>query len=140
MNRNQIEIEQAFLETNYIAEIEDDNLIVLKIGEIPEDLIQRFPRIKTWAFITAWNPLPDILTKSQNDIRSNQLKIQLKEEGFIFYPGVGISKNEDWSEDSFFIEDIELETAIHISIKYGQLAFLYGDKEKGNQLIFTRSK
>ena len=137
MDSNQIE--QAFLETNYIAEIEN-NPIVLKIGETPENLIQRFPKIKTWAFITAWNPLPDILTKSENDIRNNQLKVQLKEEGFIFYPGVGISKNEDWSEDSFFIENIELETANDISLKFGQLAFLYGDIAKGNQLIFTTHK
>lgn len=137
MDSNQIE--QAFLETNYIAEIEN-NPIVLKIGETPENLIQRFPKIKTWAFITAWNPLPDILTKSENDIRNNQLKVQLKEEGFIFYPGVGISKNEDWSEDSFFIENIELETANDISLKFGQLAFLYGDIAKGNQLIFTIHK
>jgi len=136
MDKNQLE--QAFLETNYIAEI-DANPIVLKIGEIPKDLIQRFPQIKTWAFITAWNPLPEILTKPQNDIRNHQLKIQLKEAGFIFYPGVGISKNEDWSEDSFFIANIELETANHISIKYGQLAFLYGDEIKGNQLIFTKN-
>ncbi len=137
MDSNQIE--QAFLETNYIAEIEN-NPIVLKIGETPEILIQRFPKIKTWAFITAWNPLPDILTKSENDIRNNQLKVQLKEEGFIFYPGVGISKNEDWSEESFFIENIELETANEISLKFGQLAFLYGDGAKGNQLIFTIHK
>ena len=137
MDSNQIE--QAFLETNYIAEIEN-NPIVLKIGETPENLIQRLPKIKTWAFITAWNPLPDILTKSENDIRNNQLKIQLKEEGFIFYPGVGISKNEDWSEDSFFIENIELETVNDISLKFGQLAFLYGDIAKGNQLIFTIQK
>ena len=137
MDSNQIE--QAFLETNYIAEIEN-NPIVLKIGETPEILIQRFPKIKTWAFITAWNPLPDILTKSENDIRNNQLKVQLKEEGFIFYPGVGISKNEVWSEESFFIENIELETANEISLKFGQLAFLYGDGAKGNQLIFTIHK
>ncbi len=137
MDSNQIE--KAFLETNYIAEIEN-NPIVLKIGETPENLIQRFPKIKTWAFITAWNPLPDILTKSENDIRNNQLKVQLKEEGFIFHPGVGISKNEDWSEESFFIENIELETANEISLKFGQLAFLYGDIAKGNQLIFTIHK
>ena len=52
----------------------------------------------------------------------------------------GISKNEDWSEDSFFIENIELETANDISLKFGQLAFLYGDIAKGNQLIFTIHK
>jgi len=131
-------IETAFLETNYIILLE--NKIVLKIGEVPAQLLNEYSQIITWAFITAWNPLPEILTKSENDIRNDQLKVQLKNEGFIFYPGVGISKNEEWSEDSFFIENIELETANDISLKYGQLAFLYGDKLKGNQLIFTKNK
>lgn len=131
-------IETAFLETNYIILLE--NKIALKIGDMPSQLFSEYPQIKTWAFLTAWNPLPDILTKSENDIRNNQLKIQLKEQGFNFYPGVGISKNEDWSEDSFFIENIDLETANQISLKFGQLAFLYGDKVKGNQLIFTKNK
>jgi hypothetical protein len=131
-------IEVAFLETNYLILLE--NKISLKIGEVPKQLLYEHSQINTWAFITAWNPLPDILTKSENEIRNNQLKVQLKEEGFVFYPGIGISKNEDWSEDSFFIENIELETANDISLKYGQLAFLYGDRLNGNQLIFTKSK
>jgi hypothetical protein len=131
-------IETAFLETNYIILLE--NKIVLKIGEMPLQLLREYSQIKTWAFITTWNPLPDVLTKSENDIRNNQLNVQLIEEGFIFHLGVGISKNEDWSEDSFFIENIDLETANAISLKYGQLAFLYGDKVNGNQLIFTQHK
>jgi hypothetical protein len=107
---------------------------------MPSKLLSEYSRINTWAFITAWNPLPKILTKLENNIRNNQLKIQLNEEGFIFHLGVGISKNEDWSEDSFFIENIDLETANDLSLKYGQLAFLYGDKLNGNQLIFTKHK
>jgi hypothetical protein len=131
-------IETALLETNYIIFLR--NKIVLKIGEIPSHLLSEYSQIKTWAFITAWNPLPEILTKSENDIRNNHLKVQLMEEGFVFHPGLGISKNEDWSEDSFFIENIDLETANAISLKYGQLAFLYGDKINGNQLIFTQNQ
>ena len=131
-------IETAFLETNYIILLE--NKVTLKIGEMPSKLLSEYSRINTWAFITAWNPLPKILTKLENNIRNNQLKIQLNEEGFIFHLGVGISKNEDWSEDSFFIENIDLETANALSLKYGQLAFLYGDKLNGNQLIFTKHK
>jgi hypothetical protein len=82
----------------------------------------------------------DILSQSENDFRNNQLQVQLKEDGFIFHSGIGISKNEDWSEDSFFIENIDLENANAISLKYGQLAFLYGDWINGNQLIFTKNK
>ncbi len=60
----------------------------------------------------------DISTKSENDVRNNQLKVQLKEEGF-FIRGVGISKNEDWPEGYFFIENIGLKKANEISLKYG---------------------
>ena len=133
---NQNEIEQAFLETNYIVQLENE--VVLKMGEIPTRLIDDLPQIKTWAFITAWNPLPDILTRTQNDIRNNELRKQLEDEGYLIYPGIGISKNEEWSEESFFIGNIESEKANAISSKFGQLAFLYGDRIKGNQLIFTK--
>jgi hypothetical protein len=134
MDNNQIK--EAFLETNYIVLIE--NGIVLKIGEFPIQLVEKFPQIKAWAFITAWNPLPDILTKTENDDRNNQLRDQLESEEFVYHPGIGISKSEDWSEDSFFIMNIELKEANAISSKYGQLAFLYGDLANGNQLIFTK--
>jgi hypothetical protein len=129
------EIEQAFLETNYIIKFESN--IILKIGELPTQLIHNFPEIKTWAFITAWNPLPDILTKAQNDIRNLALKKQMIEDRYVLHTGIGISKNEDWLEESFFIENITLNKANAVSAKYGQLAFLYGDQTKGNQLIFT---
>ena len=131
-------MEIAFLETSYIILLEDK--MVLKIGEIPVRLLNEFSQIRTWAFITAWNPLPEILSKSENDRRNSQLKDQLINEGFIFHPGIGVSKNEDWSEDSFFIENIDLERANDISLKYGQLAFLYGDRVNGNQLVFTKHK
>jgi hypothetical protein len=131
-------IEAAFLETDYIILFE--NIITLKIGEVPSKLFFDNSQIKTWAFITACNPLPDILTKSENEHRNNQLQVQLNDAGFTFHPGIGISKNEDWFEDSFFIENIDLVTANDISLKFGQLAFLYGDKVNGNQLIFTKTK
>jgi hypothetical protein len=42
-----------------------------------------------------------------------------------------------WSEESFLIENIEQEDARTASAKFGQLAFLFGDRNSGNQLIFT---
>ena len=129
------EIEQAFLETNYIIHVEP--AIVLNVGEMPIELIQRFPTLKSWAFITAWNPLPAVFEKDENDRRTVELRDQLLKDGFLFHPGIGISKKEDWSEESFFIENIDLETANAYSRKFGQLAFVFGDVENGNRLVFT---
>lgn len=129
------EIEQAFLETRYIVHLQSG--IVLKIGEMPADLLEKLALLETWAFITAWNPLPDILSKAENERRNEDLKRYLLDRGYSIHKGIGISKDQSWSEESFFIENIELEDARTASAKFGQLAFLYGDRNSGNELIFT---
>jgi hypothetical protein len=129
------EIEQAFIETQYVIHLQSD--IVLKIGEMPADLFEHLPLLKTWAFITAWNPLPDILSKAENEQRNEDLERYLLDRGYNIHKGIGISKDQTWSEVSFFIENIELEDARLASMQFGQLAFVYGDRNNGNQLIFT---
>ena len=129
------EIEKAFIETQYIINLTSQ--MVLKIGEIPADLLEHIPLLETWAFITAWNPLPDILSKAENERRNEYLQRYLLDWGYTIHKGIGISKDQSWSEESFFIENIELEDARTASAKFGQLAFLYGDRNSGNELIFT---
>jgi hypothetical protein len=129
------EIEQAFLETSYIIHLQSD--IVLKIGEMPADLLEHLPLLKTWAFITAWNPLPDILSKVENEQRNEDLQQYLLDRGYSIHIGIGISKDQSWAEESFFIENISLEDARTTSAKFRQLAFVYGERDSGNQLVFT---
>ena len=129
------EIQQAFIETQYIINRKPE--IVLKIGEIPADLLEHLPLLETWAFITAWNPLPDILSIVKNERRNEDLQQYFLDRGYIIHKGIGISKDQSWSEESFFNENIELEDARTASAKFGQLAFVYGDRYQGNQLVFT---
>jgi hypothetical protein len=89
------------------------------------------------AFITAWNPLPDILSKAENEQRNEDLQQYLLDRGYPIHKGIGISKDQTWSEESFFIENIELEDARTASAKFGQLAFVYGERKHVNQLVFT---
>ena len=87
--------------------------------------------------IPACNPLPDILSKAENDVRNAALQRHLIDQGYTVHNGIGISKDQSWSEESFFIENISLEDARQASAKFGQLAFVYGDRKNGNQLVFT---
>jgi len=128
------EIEQAFLETQYIIHLQSE--IVLKIGEMPADLLEKLTLLETWAFITAWNPLPDILSIVENERRNEDLQQYLLDRGYTIHKGIGTSKDQSWSEESFFIENIELEDARTASAKFGQLAFVYGDRHQGNKLVF----
>ena len=128
-------LKNEFIETSYIIHLKKE--ITLKIGEYPSELLNYFPKIESWAFITAWNPLPAILSNAQNKIRNSELLAQFNAANYETYPGIGISKNEKWSEASFFIVNIDLEAAHSIASQFGQLAFLYGEREKRNALIFT---
>ena len=128
-------LKNEFIETSYIIHLKKE--ITLKIGEYPSELLNYFPKIESWAFITAWNPLPAILSNAQNKIRNSELLAQFHAANYETYPGIGISKNEKWSEASFFIVNIDLEAAHSIASQFGQLAFLYGEREKRNALIFT---
>jgi hypothetical protein len=129
------EIKNAFLETQYIVHLQSD--IVLKIGEMPAELLEKLALLETWAFITAWNPLPHILSKVENERRNEDLQRYLVDRGYTIRKGIGISKDQSWSEESYFIENIKLEEARTASTKFGQLAFVYGNRYEGNQLVFT---
>jgi len=80
------EIEQAFLETSYIIHLQSD--IVLKIGEMPADLLEHLWLLKNWAFITAWNPLPDILSKAENEQRNEDLQLFLIDRDYSIHKGI----------------------------------------------------
>jgi hypothetical protein len=129
----------AFITTNYII-LQNDIFhidVILKIGiinEINQDIL-----IKEWAFITAWNPLPEILTLEENLERNNALLTELISLGYVCHLGKGVSSDGKWQEESFFIENIDKHTALTISNKYGQLAFVHGVLNKEAELVYSTS-
>lgn len=115
------EIHEAFISTNFII-LKNDIFpvdIILKIGSF----YHLNPNITNWAFMTAWNPLPTILTYEENVVRNNNLLSDINNKGFIYHLGKGISADGKWEEESFFIENISKATSLEISIKYCQMAF-----------------
>jgi hypothetical protein len=131
------EIDLAFKSTDYIILKNEkfSNDVVLKIGIINE--INSDESIKEWAFITAWNPLPEILSLEENLERNNALLTELTSLGYGCHVGKGVSSDGKWEEESFFIENIDRDTGISISNKYGQLAFVYGCLNKETELIYS---
>jgi len=68
------ELTTAFLNTKYTI-LSDDvfkEKVILKIGEIV-DFNSTLPDLEEWTFITAWNPLPDILSNELNRKRNTVL-------------------------------------------------------------------
>ena len=131
------ELDLAFKSTNYIILKNNifPNDIILKIGIINE--ISPDESIKEWAFITAWNPLPEVLSLDENVLRNKSLLTELTSLGYISYNGKGVSSDGQWQEESFFIENIDKITALAISKKYGQLAFVHGGLNTEAELVYS---
>ena len=133
------EIDLAFKSTNYIILKNDifSNDVTLKIGIVNE--INHVASIREWAFITAWNPLPKILPFEENVERNIALHFELVSLGYVCHLGKGVSSDGKWQEESFFIENIDKLTALTISNKYGQLAFVHGVLNKEAELVYSTS-
>jgi hypothetical protein len=116
-----LELNQAYLNTTY--RVLHSPFVDIKINQVNTEL----NNLQNWAFITAWNPSPDIFSLEENQSRNQELERGIKQLGLEYSLGVGISEDEKWFEESFFIENIGLDKANELSCKYGQLAFVFGE-------------
>jgi Protein of unknown function (DUF3293) len=127
----QQELHQAFLNTSFKVFI--DPHCTIKINALVPELSD----LNSWAFLTAWNPSPEVLRLDENRKRNQNLEEDLKELGLRYIQGLGISEDEQWSEESFLIENCSLEKANELAVKYKQLAFVTGKKDEVAKLIYT---
>ena len=132
------EYKSAFKETYFIVLGDPWSAgdICISVGKIPYPLFKTIPNIHTWAFITAWNPLPVVLSQKENDLRNAQFHKLMTQEGYQLYKGVGKAPDNSWHEDSFLVLNIKNEVAMHWAKRFGQMAFVFGEKDKKAELIF----
>lgn len=96
--------------------------------------------IKSWAFITAWNPGSKLKSVKKNQAANAQLMSDLKSLNLNFWPGIGKALEGDWiPEASYFVVDITEKRAMELALRYGQNAFVFGYTQSKPQLIFTDS-
>jgi hypothetical protein len=129
---------KAFKDTNYIVNIAHNEAITINVGKVHKNLDTAIKPLKTWAFITAYNPLPKVLSDLENTIRNNSLKQDIESLGLQLYTGYGIAKDKSWKEESFFITGIDKENAIKLGVKYGQLAIVIGKVGLKSELIVLK--
>ncbi len=113
-----------YLKTSYDV---DSLGLKIKIYQKNEEL-NRFLKefnYDSWCFITAWNPYSKSLSKRENIIFNNNLKIDLMQ--YKIYPSIGRPRNTEWeAEESFFVLNINEQEAINLGIKFKQNAIVYG--------------
>lgn len=131
--------ETAYLQTNYVVQGNEENQIVIRIGEINgalDELLNRY-KAEIWAFVTAYNPFSKPCSSEENLIRQADLLNQLREKNLRFLGGYGKGKNEDWeSQQSVFIFDIDRETAVRLGREFEQNAIVTGQIGCAPELVW----
>lgn len=82
--------------------------------------------IASWAFVTAWNPQSQPLSKLENDLRQQVLKEELTEAGYHFLPAVGMGDDPPWEEESLLVLQMEREPAVALGRQWNQHAIVHG--------------
>ena len=84
--------------------------------------------VKTWAYITAWNPGSREFSRLENDMRHECLKNDLTRLGFQVFEGEGQPADSSWSpEQSLLVFGLSAQEAIAIGRRYGQNAIVVGE-------------
>lgn len=126
-------LDLAFRQTTYRVHA-PTGTIDLRIGEQPDALSGH-----SWAFLTAYNPLPRNLEDAENQRRQQTFLAQLQNEGRTFYLGEGRSDDGSWPpEPSFLVLGVTLEQATALAATYEQLAFVYGARGGLAELVWTQ--
>ena len=124
------ELRAAYEAARYEVHIDGGERIVLRHGALhatlDELLRRRHPTARSWAFITAWNPFSERLSKNENDARQRDLCAQLAARGLPTIEGVGRDETSDWHEESLLVVGIDRVEACAFGSRFGQYAVLVG--------------
>ena len=129
----------AYLETDY--RVFSPEPFVLKIDHACAQLLllHRHHQVTSSAFITAWNPYSNQLSQEKNNLRQEQLRKNMQNDGFIVYAGEGKHPSGNWEgEDSLLILGISLEDAKAEGVRWGQNAIVWSDADAIPQLMLLK--
>ncbi|MDR3323628.1 MAG: DUF3293 domain-containing protein [Zoogloeaceae bacterium] len=93
--------------------------------------------VACWGVLTAWNPASKRLSVARNRPRQAALRHVLQEQGYRIFPGEHHSAGGDWPlEPTFFILSLPQNDALDLARRFGQNAFLWGERGGCPQLFW----
>ncbi len=129
----------AYRETDYC--VSGDLPLVLRINEFNKPLasLYKVNRANCCCYITACNPLGNIISDDANDDRQSLLATDIRNRGLTFFKGIGQHPSGKWpGEPSFLVLGIALEAAKSLGNKYEQNAIVWCGSDAVPQLVLLR--
>ena len=129
---------EAFMNTVFKVVLNPSDFYEIGVGQ--ENVIKdlKLSGVSSWAYITAWNPLPTTYTFEENCKRDQSLRADLDALALEYIDGIGEALDGTWHEESLFIKNISKEQAECLAYKYGQVAYLFANGNEKTQLVYTQ--
>jgi len=118
----------AYLRTTYWVEARPEP-IALRLGERSRalDRILAQHRVRSWAFVTAWNPQSQVLAPWRNAARDAELRQALGRAGYGWLPALGEGDDPGWTpEPSVLVLGMSGRDAARLGRRFGQNAVVIG--------------
>jgi len=94
--------------------------------------------VRSWAFVTAWNPASRRLAPWRNRSRQRRLLRLLHKLGYRSLPGVAIADSGGWPpEESVIVLGIAPHAALRIARCFAQNAIVAGRRRGPARLLWT---
>lgn len=83
--------------------------------------------VRSWGFITAWNPGSCVTSPEENRARNRSLERRLRALGFPIFEGHGWPCDPEWeAEESFLVLGVPENVATDLGREFGQNAVVWG--------------
>jgi hypothetical protein len=128
----------AYMETDYVLDIDDEECVVRVQGEVPERLAKYLEsnKAESWTIISAYNPYSLELSTAENQRRHGLLQELLTGLQYKCYPAVGRSAAGDWEEPSLLVLDLSYDMARSLGTVFEQNAVVFGERGAVVEMIF----
>jgi Protein of unknown function (DUF3293) len=112
---------EAYRGTAFIAIVNGQALAAFLDHSCPElDRVLLEHHAKSGVFITAHNPKSELQSEAKNRAANLELEQVLHERSLRFFAHVG--RNGTWSEEGFFVLDLEPDAAVTLAATFAQFA------------------
>ncbi len=133
------ELIEAYGNTHYVVLTTPP--FTLRVGQPCPELLALYERhrIRSAAFLTAWNPYSQLLPAQDNALRNGDLSAELKRQRLTTLLAVGRDPSGKWAgEDSFLVLGIAPEIAKTLGNQFAQNGFVWCGADTIPQLVLLR--
>jgi hypothetical protein len=130
----------AYRATTYRVRLARGGWAGIRIDQpLPSDL-SVLARTLPWGYLTAWNPYSELLPRPRNRVAQHALLAALHalpETVAAIHPGMGVSRNSQWKEQSLWVVGPGVTTLDSLARHFGQWAYVHGEGDSPAQLRLT---